>query len=91
MNLILIKRPLKRFLLYIACGPLSIAIWIEKGLGMIIPGFIPGPWGKILEYTSTWVERRHNAGIWAMEFFIFTMLVKTAIPIKIGRVWYRQQ
>ncbi len=78
-------------LLYIACGTLFIAIWIEKGMGLIIPGFIPGPWGKVVEYTPTWVELGVTAGIWAMGLFIFTMLVKIAIPIEMGRVRYREK
>jgi hypothetical protein len=30
-----------------------IGIWIEKGMGLIVPGFIPSPLGEIVEYTPT--------------------------------------
>jgi molybdopterin-containing oxidoreductase family membrane subunit len=79
-----------RIFLFAACAVLFVAIWIEKGMGLIVPGFIPGPWGKIAEYTPTWVEISVTAGIWALGFFVFTLLVKVAIPIELGRLRYRQ-
>ncbi|RMG99477.1 MAG: polysulfide reductase, partial [Chloroflexi bacterium] len=75
--------------LFGACAVLFVAIWIEKGMGLIIPGFIPGPWGKIAEYTPTWVEISVTAGIWAMGIFVFTLLVKVAVSIELGRMRYR--
>lgn len=78
-----------KFLKY-ACAILFVAIWIEKGMGLIIPGFIPGTWGKIVEYAPTWVELAVSLGIWAMGFFIVTVLVKVAIPIESGTARYRQ-
>ncbi len=72
--------------LNIACVLLFVAIWIEKGMGLIIPGFIPGPWGAIVEYAPTWVEVGVTLGIWAMGLFIFTILVKSAIPIENGKL-----
>jgi Ni/Fe-hydrogenase subunit HybB-like protein len=63
---------------------LFVAIWIEKGMGLIVPGFIPSPWGEIVEYTPTLVEIMVTAGIWAMGFFILTVLLRAAIPIELG-------
>lgn len=79
--------PLRRRkpLLYAACAMLFIAILIEKGLGTIIPGFIPDPWGKVTEYAPTWVELSVAAAIWAMGAFVFTVLAKAAIPIELKR------
>lgn len=72
--------------LMIACGTLFIAIWIEKGLGLVIPGFVPSPLGEIVEYTPTWVELCVTAGIWALGFFVLTILVRVALPIELGEV-----
>jgi len=72
-----------------ACVLLFVAIWIEKGMGLIIPGFIPGPWGEIVEYAPSWVEIGITVGVWALGLFIFTILVKAAIPIEMGRIRYR--
>jgi molybdopterin-containing oxidoreductase family membrane subunit len=71
--------------LYTACIMLFIAIELEKGLGTIIPGFIPEPWGKIVEYTPTWVEFMVSLGILALGAFVFTVLAKVAIPIELRR------
>ncbi|VAW16209.1 Similar to sulfite reduction-associated complex DsrMKJOP protein DsrP, partial [hydrothermal vent metagenome] len=76
--------------LFFACLLLFVAIWIEKGFGLIVPGFIPGPYGKIVEYTPTYVEIGVTLGIWAMGAFIFTMLTKTSIGIELGELRYKK-
>ncbi len=75
-----IRRNLK--LLYPLCGLLFLAIWIEKGMGLIVPGFLPSPLGEIVDYSPTWIEIAVTVGIWAMGAFIFTLLVKLAIAIE---------
>jgi len=69
-----------------ACVMLFVAIWIEKGLGLVIPGFIPSPLGEIVEYRPTLVELGVTAGIWAMGLFVLSALVKVALPIELGEV-----
>ena len=56
-------------------------IWIEKGMGLIVPGFIPSPIGEVTEYTRRFVEWMMTLGIWAFGFFILTILLKGAIGI----------
>ena len=75
--------------LYFCCFILFVAIWIEKGFGLIVPGFIPGPYGKIVEYLPTGIEIGVTIGIWAMGAFIFTILAKTAIGIETGVLKYK--
>ncbi len=67
-----------------ACVLLFLGILLEKGLGTIIPGFIPEPWGRIDEYVPTWIELTVSLGIWSMGTFVFTVLAKAAIPIELG-------
>ncbi|WP_420316142.1 sulfate reduction electron transfer complex DsrMKJOP subunit DsrP [Ekhidna sp.] len=74
--------------LTVACVCLFVGIWIEKGMGLIIPGFIPGSWGDIVEYVPSWIEIGVTIGIWAMGAFIFTILAKSAISIEMGRMRY---
>ncbi|HSB56058.1 MAG TPA: hypothetical protein VLD58_16960, partial [Gemmatimonadales bacterium] len=69
-----------------ACAVLFVGIWVEKGIGLVIPGFIPSPLGEIVEYTPTWVELWVTAGIWAMGLFVLTVLVRVALPIELGEV-----
>ena len=63
---------------------LFVAIRMEKGIGLVIPGFVPSPLGEIVEYSPTWVEYMVTAGIWAMGLFVFTVLVRVALPIELG-------
>jgi molybdopterin-containing oxidoreductase family membrane subunit len=77
-------------ILFFACVMLFVAIWIEKGFGLIVPGFIPGPYGKIAEYTPTGIEIGVTVGIWAMGAFIFTILSRTAIKIETGELRYKK-
>ncbi|MCG8733658.1 polysulfide reductase NrfD [Tenacibaculum finnmarkense] len=77
-------------ILFSACVMLFIAIWIEKGFGLIVPGFIPGPYGKIAEYTPTGIEIGVTVGIWAMGALIFTILARTAIEIELGKMRYKK-
>ncbi|WP_086477470.1 sulfate reduction electron transfer complex DsrMKJOP subunit DsrP [Arenibacter amylolyticus] len=77
--------------LYFCCAMLFVAIWIEKGFGLIVPGFIPGPYGKIVEYLPTSIEVGVTIGIWALGAFIFTILAKTAIGIELGELRYKSK
>jgi len=72
--------------LYVACALLIVGIWIEKGMGLIVPGFIPTPVGEIVEYTPTLNEVLVSLGIWAVGLMIFTILVRITIPVLAGRL-----
>jgi molybdopterin-containing oxidoreductase family membrane subunit len=71
-------------LLMAACAALFIAIWVEKGIGLVIPGFIPSPLGEVVEYTPSWVELLVMTGIWALGLFVLTILVRVAVAIEVG-------
>ena len=71
-------------LLNIAAVLTIIGVWIEKGMGFVIPGFIPTPIGEIYEYAPTMIEIGVTVGIWALGLLIFTLLSKAAIPIECG-------
>ncbi len=78
-------------LLPILCVMAFTGIWIEKGMGLIVPGFIPSPIGEVTEYYPTFVEVLMTLGIWAFGFFILTILLKGAIGILQGDIKYRGQ
>ena len=85
-TVVLTLHPLRRNRKWLmgACLVLFVAIWMEKGMGLVIPGFVPSPLGEIVEYSPTWVEFTVTAGIWAMGLFVFTALVRVALPIELG-------
>ena len=76
----------RRLLLNIACVLAFFAIWIEKGMGFVVPGFIPTPLGEVFEYSPTLVELVLSAGIWAFGVLIFTLLARASIAIESGAV-----
>ena len=61
-----------------------LGVWIEKGLGLIVPGFVPDPLGEIYEYLPNINEIAISLGIWASGLFIFTMFMRIAVPILRG-------
>jgi molybdopterin-containing oxidoreductase family membrane subunit len=67
-----------------ACALLFIGIWVEKGIGLVVPGFVPSPLGEIVEYTPSLVELGVTAGVWALGMFVLTVLVRVALPIELG-------
>jgi molybdopterin-containing oxidoreductase family membrane subunit len=73
-------------LLNLACGLAFIGIWIEKGMGLVVPGFIPTPLGEVFEYTPTLIEILVTLGIWSVGALLFTLLAKASIAIQTGRV-----
>ena len=90
--LIILYLPLARSVRYlnVACVLLIVGIWIEKGMGLIVPAFIPTPLGEIVEYQPTINEILVTLGIWAFGMLIFTILVRITIPVLSGRLTYDQ-
>ncbi len=71
---------------YPACVFLIVGIWIDKGMGLIIPAFIPTPIGEIVEYAPTLNETLVCLGIWAFGLLIYTILVRVTIPVLSGQL-----
>jgi len=65
-----------------ACTILFVGLWIDKGIGLVIGGFIPNPLEQIREYTPTAIEIMVTIGVWAIGFQILTTLYKVAVSIK---------
>jgi Ni/Fe-hydrogenase subunit HybB-like protein len=72
--------------LNVGCVATYSGCYIEKGMGLIIPGFTPDTLGEIYEYAPTLTELRVAAGIFAFGFLIFTLLLKVAVPILLGEL-----
>jgi molybdopterin-containing oxidoreductase family membrane subunit len=59
-----------------------ISTWIDKGLGLVVGGFIPNPFESVTEYWPTLPEVAITVGIWALGFFVITILYKIAVSVK---------
>lgn len=68
--------------LKIACGAVFLSMWLEKGLGLVIAGFIPNAFNQVREYSPTVPELMIALGVWATGFFVLTILYKIAASVK---------
>jgi molybdopterin-containing oxidoreductase family membrane subunit len=65
-----------------ACILLFLGIWIEKGIGLIVPGLVPSPLGEVVNYAPSWVEVSITLGILALGLFVVSVLLKPALIIE---------
>jgi molybdopterin-containing oxidoreductase family membrane subunit len=70
------------------CTLTFLGIWVEKGMGLLIPGSIPTPIGEYAEYSPTFLEIFNSLGNWAIGFIVLTILLKGAIGILLGDIKY---
>ena len=68
--------------LAVTCLGVFVAVWIDKGLGLIVPGFVPSPLGQVTDYVPTLAEALITAGIWAVGFLIVTVFYKVTIAVR---------
>ncbi|HSD59497.1 MAG TPA: NrfD/PsrC family molybdoenzyme membrane anchor subunit [Burkholderiales bacterium] len=71
-------------LLNLGCLATYAGCYIEKGMGLIIPGLTPDALGEIYEYYPTLNELRVAAAVFALGFLVFTLMLKVAVPILLG-------
>ncbi len=69
-------------LLAIACIATFFSLWIDKGFGLVVGGFVPNPFEKITEYWPTLPETIITVAVWAIGFLVLTVLYKIAISVK---------
>jgi len=69
-------------ILVVVCAAIFISIWIDKGLGMVVTGFIPTPLGDVVDYIPTIPETLISLSIWAIGFFLITVFYKIALSVR---------
>ncbi|WP_243382985.1 sulfate reduction electron transfer complex DsrMKJOP subunit DsrP [Geothrix alkalitolerans] len=70
--------------LNIGCVLIYASVYIEKGMGLIIPGLTPDVLGDIYVYRPSFTEIAVAAGIFATGFLVFTLMLKAAVPMMLG-------
>ncbi len=70
--------------LNLGCILIYAGVYIEKGMGLVIPGMTPDTLGEIYEYTPTMVEVRIGVAVFAIGFLVYTVLTKLAVAIAMG-------
>ncbi len=70
----------------IACVCALVGLWVEKGLGLIVPGFVPSTLHELVEYLPNQLEWKVSAGIFALMFIIFTIGLKLSAAVFTGEL-----
>ena len=70
--------------LNLGCLLVYAGVYIEKGMGLVIPGMTPDTLGEIYEYVPTMIEVRIGAAIFSIGFLVYTLLTKVAVGILVG-------
>lgn len=73
---------MKENILTIGCIALFVSLWIDKGILLILGGFVPSPMEHVTEYFVTGHELLITLGIYALGLLILTVLYKTALAVK---------
>jgi len=68
--------------LVVACVTVISSIWIDKGLGMVVTGFVPNPLGRVTEYWPTIWEIAISVGIYSGGALILLLLYKIGIAVR---------
>ena len=70
--------------LNLGCLLIWAVVYIEKGMGLVLPGMTPDTLGEIYGYTPSIAEWMVATGVFSTGFLVFTVLVKVAVPIMSG-------
>jgi len=82
----LLRRRLR--LLYAACVLAASGVFIEKGMGLVLPGMTPDMLGEVYAYAPSLNEVWVALGIWGVGALAFTLMAKVAMAIDVGELRY---
>jgi molybdopterin-containing oxidoreductase family membrane subunit len=71
-------------ILIVGCVLSFCGVFIEKGMGLLLPGMTPDALGEIYEYAPSLNEVMVGIGIWAIGALLFTLMVRVAQAITAG-------
>ena len=85
LSLVLLINPRTRHrenLLVVACIAVFGSLWIDKGLDMVVAGFIPSPLNQVTPYSPTVPELLIAAGVYGIGLLVLTVLYKIALSVR---------
>jgi len=68
--------------LLFGCVAVVFSLWIDKGLGMVIAGFVPNPLGQVVHYAPSLPELMISFAIYAIGLLVLTALYKIALEVR---------
>jgi molybdopterin-containing oxidoreductase family membrane subunit len=82
--LLLLPIRTRPYVLEAASAMAIVGVWIEKGMALVVPGFVPTPLGEMAEYQPSSIELLVCLGIWCFGALVFTLLVRVAARVEEG-------
>jgi Ni/Fe-hydrogenase subunit HybB-like protein len=70
--------------LAVTCALVFLSLWIDKGIGLIVGGFVPSPLGAVTSYVPTLPEISITLGIWAVGSLMVTVFYKITLSVREG-------
>ncbi|MGB8930788.1 MAG: NrfD/PsrC family molybdoenzyme membrane anchor subunit [Anaeromyxobacteraceae bacterium] len=70
--------------LNLGCALIFFGVFIEKGMGLVVPGMTPDALGEIYEYAPSLNEWAVTVGVFGVGALVLTILVKVSVPILTG-------
>ena len=64
------------------CVAVIAAVWIEKGLGMVVAGFVPTPLGRVPDYAPTATEILITLGVYALGLLVLAVLCRIVLEVR---------
>ena len=71
-----------RRILVMAAALVFGSLWLDKGMGLIVAGFVPSPLGHVTAYTPTAPELAIVVGVWAIGALILTVFYKIVTSVR---------
>jgi Ni/Fe-hydrogenase subunit HybB-like protein len=68
--------------LAVTCVLVFVSLWIDKGLGLIVGGFVPSPLGAVTRYVPTLAETVIVVGIWAIGALMVTVFYRITLSVR---------
>jgi molybdopterin-containing oxidoreductase family membrane subunit len=73
-------------LLALGCVFSFSGVYIEKGMGLVLPGLTPDVLGEVYAYVPSMNELMVGLGIWAVGALLFTFMFRVANAITRGKL-----
>jgi molybdopterin-containing oxidoreductase family membrane subunit len=65
-----------------ACGMVILSVWIDKGLCLIVGGFVPSAFGEVTTYVPTLTETAVTLGVWGLGLLALTVFYKLTLAVR---------
>jgi molybdopterin-containing oxidoreductase family membrane subunit len=66
-------------------------VFIEKGMGLVLPGLTPDALGELYTYTPSLNEVVVSIGVWGIGALLFTFMVRVAMAVDVGDMRYESK